>query len=51
MYSDPLGLRTDAELISALQRAWLLPKDGKPDPVAEAKFSLDSTVGDEGAQN
>ncbi|KAF8962130.1 multidrug resistance-associated ABC transporter [Flammula alnicola] len=46
---DPLGLRTDAELISALQRAWLLPKDGSPDPVAEAKFSLDSTVGDEGA--
>ncbi|KAF9472565.1 multidrug resistance-associated ABC transporter [Pholiota conissans] len=46
---DPLGLRTDAELISALQRAWLLPKVGKPDPAAEAKFSLESTVGDEGA--
>ncbi|KAF4621625.1 hypothetical protein D9613_012586 [Agrocybe pediades] len=46
---DPQGLRTDAELISALQRSWLLPKSGPPDPVAEAKFSLDSTVGDEGS--
>jgi len=46
---DPQRLRTDAELISALQRAWLIPKSGPPDPVAEAKFSLDSTVGDEGA--
>jgi ABC-type glutathione transport system ATPase component len=35
-------------MISALQRAWLLPRDGSPDPTAEAKFSLDSTVGDEG---
>ncbi|KAH9476201.1 ABC-type transporter cicA [Psilocybe cubensis] len=48
---DPQGLRTDAELISALQRSWLLPKSGPPDPVAEAKFSLDSTVGDEGSAN
>lgn len=46
--SDPQRLRTDAELISVLQRAWLLPSDGSSDPVAEAKFSLDSTVGDEG---
>lgn len=46
--SDPQGLRTDAELISALQRAWLLPKSGPVDPVIEAKFSLDSVVGDEG---
>ncbi|KAF5370935.1 hypothetical protein D9615_009781 [Tricholomella constricta] len=46
---DPQGLRTDAELISVLQRAWLLPSDGSSDPAAEAKFSLDSTVGDEGA--
>lgn len=46
--SDPLGVRTDAELISALQRAWLLPKTGPVDPAVEAKFSLDSTVGDEG---
>ncbi|KAF9466028.1 multidrug resistance-associated ABC transporter [Collybia nuda] len=46
---DPQGLRTDAELISVLQRAWLLPKDGTSDPIAEAKFSLNSTVGDEGA--
>jgi ABC-type multidrug transport system fused ATPase/permease subunit len=46
--SDPQRLRTDAELISVLQRAWLLPKDGSSDPAVEAKFSLDSTVGDEG---
>lgn len=46
--SDPQNSRTDAELISVLQRAWLLPPDGTTDPVAEAKFSLDSTVGDEG---
>jgi hypothetical protein len=46
--SDPQRLRTDAELISVLQRAWLLPRDGTSDPAAEAKFSLDSTVGDEG---
>lgn len=45
---DPLGTRTDAELISALQRAWLLPRDGTKDPAAEAKFSLDATVSDEG---
>lgn len=43
-----MQLRTDAELISVLQRAWLLPADGVSDPVAEAKFSLDATVGDEG---
>lgn len=48
MYRDPQQTKTDAELISALQRAWLLPKDGSVDPVAEAKFSLDSVVGDEG---
>jgi ABC-type multidrug transport system fused ATPase/permease subunit len=46
---DPQRLRTDAELISSLQRSWLLPKDGPPDSAAEAKFSLDSIVGDEGA--
>ncbi|KAJ3514014.1 hypothetical protein NMY22_g14878 [Coprinellus aureogranulatus] len=46
---DPQRLRTDAELISVLQRAWLLPRDGVKDPVAEAKFSLDSSVGDEGS--
>ncbi len=48
MSRDPQGLRTDAELISSLQRSWLLPKDGPSDPAAEAKFSLDSIVGDEG---
>ncbi|KII85509.1 hypothetical protein PLICRDRAFT_145262 [Plicaturopsis crispa FD-325 SS-3] len=46
---DPQGTRTDAELLSALQRAWLLPRDGSTDPAAEAKFSLDSTVGDDGS--
>jgi ATP-binding cassette subfamily C (CFTR/MRP) protein 1 len=46
--SDPQGTRTDAELISALQRAWLLPKDGKEDKASEAKFSLDSVVSEEG---
>jgi ABC-type multidrug transport system fused ATPase/permease subunit len=28
---------------------WLLPQVGVVDPVAEAKFSLDSSVGDEGS--
>ena len=46
--SDPQGTRTDAELISALQRAWLLPRDGKEDKTSEAKFSLDSVVSEEG---
>ncbi|KAF7373644.1 Oligomycin resistance ATP-dependent permease YOR1 [Mycena sanguinolenta] len=47
---DPQGSKTDAELISVLQRAWLLPRDGEPpDPVADAKFSLDSTIGNEGS--
>ena len=48
VYRDPQRLRTDAELISSLQRSWLLPKGGPPDPAAEAKFSLDSIVGDDG---
>lgn len=47
-YRDPQGLCTDAELISSLQRCWLLPNNGPNNPAAEAKFSLDSTVGDEG---
>ncbi|KAJ7607370.1 multidrug resistance-associated ABC transporter [Roridomyces roridus] len=47
---DPENTKTDAELISVLQRAWLLPRPGEPaDPVAEAKFSLDSKIGDEGS--
>ena len=45
---DPQRLRTDAELMSSLQRSWLLPKGGTPDPAAEAKFSLESIVGDDG---
>ena len=48
-HSDPQGTRTDAELISALKRAWLLPRDGTPaDAITEAKFSLDAGVSDEG---
>jgi ATP-binding cassette, subfamily C (CFTR/MRP), member 1 len=47
--SDPTRSRTDAEVISALQRAWLLPRDGVKDPVAEAKFGLDAPVGGDGA--
>jgi ATP-binding cassette subfamily C (CFTR/MRP) protein 1 len=46
--SDPQSTRTDAELISALQRAWLLPRDGTKDAAAEAKFGLEAAVGDEG---
>ncbi|KAH8103346.1 multidrug resistance-associated ABC transporter [Cristinia sonorae] len=47
---DPQGTRTDAEIISALQRAWLLPRDGAPaDPQAEAKFNLNASVNDEGS--
>ncbi|KAH6909905.1 ATP-dependent bile acid permease [Coprinopsis sp. MPI-PUGE-AT-0042] len=46
---DPQRTRTDAELIQVLQRAWLLPRDGKADPATEAKFSLDAIVGDEGS--
>ncbi|TFK49961.1 multidrug resistance-associated ABC transporter [Heliocybe sulcata] len=45
---DPQGTRTDAELISALQRAWLLPRDASSDQTHEAKFSLDASVSDEG---
>ena len=46
---DPEQTRTGAEMISALKRAWLLPKEDDPaDPVAEAKFALDATVSDEG---
>ncbi|KAJ7224699.1 multidrug resistance-associated ABC transporter, partial [Mycena pura] len=46
---DPHKTKTDAELICLLQRAWLLPREGTKDPVAEAKFSLDASVGDDGA--
>ncbi|KZO98301.1 multidrug resistance-associated ABC transporter [Calocera viscosa TUFC12733] len=46
---DPTQSRTDAELMSALQRAWLLPPAGQSDPIAEAKFNLDGAVTDEGA--
>ncbi|KAI0701736.1 multidrug resistance-associated ABC transporter [Earliella scabrosa] len=46
---DPQNTRTDAEIIDALKRAWLLPREGSADPVVEAKFSLDSAVSDEGS--
>ncbi|PPQ67201.1 hypothetical protein CVT24_011272 [Panaeolus cyanescens] len=46
---DPQHSKTDAELISVLQRASLLPKDGPTDPTVEAKFSLDAVVTDEGS--
>jgi len=46
---DPLKTRTDAELIQALQRSWLLPPDGVSDPNIEAKFALDAQVSDEGS--
>ncbi|KAJ7890947.1 multidrug resistance-associated ABC transporter [Mycena olivaceomarginata] len=46
---DPHKTKTDAELISLLQQAWLLPRDGTIDPVTEAKFSLDGSVSDEGS--
>ncbi|KAK0242171.1 multidrug resistance-associated ABC transporter, partial [Armillaria nabsnona] len=46
---DPQSSRTDAELISVLQRVWLLPPDGVKDPVTEARFSFDAIVGDEGS--
>ena len=47
-HRDPQNTRTDAEIISALQRAWLLPRDGPVDTVTEAKFSLNASVSDEG---
>ena len=46
---DPKNSSTDAEIISVLQRAWLLPRDNIKDAAAETKFSLDSTVSDEGS--
>ncbi|KAJ7728028.1 multidrug resistance-associated ABC transporter [Mycena olivaceomarginata] len=47
---DPQATKTDAELISVLQRAWLLPREGDPlNSTADSKFSLDSTIGDEGS--
>lgn len=46
---DPENTRTDAELLSALQRAWLLPQEGVTDPAAEAKYNLNASVGDEGS--
>lgn len=45
---DPLKTRTDAELISILQKAYLLPGPGQKDPAAEARFTLDAELGQEG---
>ncbi|RXW22412.1 hypothetical protein EST38_g3441 [Candolleomyces aberdarensis] len=46
---DPHHLRTDAEILAALQRASLLPAQGVVDQVAEDKFRLDASVTDEGS--
>ena len=46
--SDPLHTRTDAELLSILQHSHLLPPPGKSDPAAEARFTLDASLGHEG---
>lgn len=47
--SDPLAMRTDAELYSVMQRACLLPKEPTSNPSpTELKFSLDTEVGDDG---
>ncbi|KAJ3847227.1 multidrug resistance-associated ABC transporter [Lentinula lateritia] len=45
---DPLIVRTDAELITILQSACLLPK-AIPDQTSEQKFDLNSNVDDEGS--
>ncbi|KAL0072610.1 hypothetical protein AAF712_000373 [Marasmius tenuissimus] len=45
---DPLHTRTDAELISAMRRSGLLPSDKNGD-LTDTRFSLDTTVGDEGS--
>ncbi|KAI0087238.1 multidrug resistance-associated ABC transporter [Irpex rosettiformis] len=45
---DPQASRTDAELIDALKKVGLLLAEGSSDSTAEAKFSLDAAVGDEG---
>ncbi|CAK5271110.1 unnamed protein product [Mycena citricolor] len=47
---NPQNSRTDAEMLSVLQRAWLLPRPGElSDPTVEVKLSLNSTIGDEGS--
>ncbi|KAJ2926067.1 hypothetical protein H1R20_g11028, partial [Candolleomyces eurysporus] len=46
---DPHHLRTDAEILTALQRASLLPAQGIVDQIAEDKFRLDASVTDEGS--
>jgi ATP-binding cassette subfamily C (CFTR/MRP) protein 1 len=46
---DPLNQSTDAELISVLQRVWLIPTAGDIDPAVETKFGLNATVSDEGS--
>jgi len=42
--SHPHGTRTDDRLISALQPAWRLPKDGKGDMISKAMFSMELVV-------
>jgi len=47
---DPEGTKTDAEIISAMRRSWLIPNDGTQiDASTQAKFSLDASVTDEGS--
>ncbi|KIY65429.1 multidrug resistance-associated ABC transporter [Cylindrobasidium torrendii FP15055 ss-10] len=46
---DPQGIRSDAELLSVLQRAGLLPQEASKDGSVEAKFNLGATVGDDGS--
>ncbi|KZW01126.1 hypothetical protein EXIGLDRAFT_719505 [Exidia glandulosa HHB12029] len=45
---DPLRTRTDAELLGILQKSHLLPGPGQSDPAAEARFTLDASLGQEG---
>ncbi|EJD55530.1 ATP-dependent bile acid permease [Auricularia subglabra TFB-10046 SS5] len=46
--SDPLNTRTDAELLEILQHAHLISPGGD-NAAAEAKFSLDASLGQEGS--
>lgn len=45
---DPLHTRTDAELLSAMRKSWLLSSDRSDENAGDSRFTLDSTVGDEG---
>lgn len=47
-FRDPMGTRTDAELLEVLRRAWLLPSSSTSSSADAGKFNLDSVVSDEG---